>query len=572
MMASSSPVLPFDLYEDQTSVGIRWSKWLARFENFMVTINVTDLQRKKASLLHYGGEQVFDVHSTLDITPRDITPLNAAQGAPRVLEDAYQASVRALNEYFNPRKNTDFDIFLFRQAQQYEGESIDAFHTRLQQLANNCGWNGAEKSKEVKAQIMLGCSSTDLRRKVLEKPTLSLDQVVSKGRAIEAAEAQTRRIEEGAETVAAISPKHHKHATSGYNKSKSIQGKEDAHSESPTSDQVYESKFQNQTCWNCGGERHPNTRCPARFHQCTNCLYLHHFEQFCRNEPQQRHSVASISSRVPKASTSKKQHVRFITSDESSTSDDDDIACAVSPADHRDSSCVVFFRDVPVAVTADTGSTVTILNEKAYKSLGSPALSEHLKPVYTLDPDKPLCIEGKFEVPVYFHGNRHVITALVCQKARLNVLSKTVAIQLGIVKMALTSASQEIATEELQDVIKPQKKVTKLTEPTSLLPTEDPAKPPKESPCKKRKAYCFSNFKRARVAILPHEDLPTLLNRGNSEPSYRGTLQLPYEEKSERVKDLKQPPSSRKRARKKPSRLFSFRFGGKTASRRVHPE
>jgi hypothetical protein len=102
-MAKSLPSFPtFDLSEDQTSIGQRWNKWVRKFENFLSAMNIADDARKKSMLLHYSGDDVYDVYETLTITPLEIT---AAQGAnPAVMETEYQAIVRALSAKSSPRK------------------------------------------------------------------------------------------------------------------------------------------------------------------------------------------------------------------------------------------------------------------------------------------------------------------------------------------------------------------------------------------------------------------------------------------------------------------------------------
>jgi hypothetical protein len=62
-----------------------------------------------------------------------------------------------LKEYFAPKKNTEYEVYRFRQAKQSPEETIDSFHTRLRQLALNCEF--ADTSKEVKAQIIQGTLS-----------------------------------------------------------------------------------------------------------------------------------------------------------------------------------------------------------------------------------------------------------------------------------------------------------------------------------------------------------------------------------------------------------------------------
>jgi hypothetical protein len=89
--------------------------------------------------------------------------------------------------------NTDFEMFPFRQFRQLHGESFEAFHTRLQQSAKNCGFT--DKDREIKARLTIGCTSTELRRKILEKPAMTLDAVLNKARALEAAATQATKME-----------------------------------------------------------------------------------------------------------------------------------------------------------------------------------------------------------------------------------------------------------------------------------------------------------------------------------------------------------------------------------------
>ena len=149
-MASSLPSFPpFDVDEDQSSIGPRWST----------------------------------------------TPATATTAA--VNETCYEAARRALNDHFTPRVNTDFETFTFRQSKQLDGESFEMFHTRLQQSAKNCGFT--DKDREIKAQLTIGCTSTELRRKILEKPAMTLDAVLNKARAIEAAATQATKMEKESE-------------------------------------------------------------------------------------------------------------------------------------------------------------------------------------------------------------------------------------------------------------------------------------------------------------------------------------------------------------------------------------
>ena len=112
--------------------------------------------RKKALLLHVSGEEVFDIVMTFTDEQR---------GADS--EDGYKALKQSLANYFEPKKNIDYETFRFRQAKQNEGETVDSFCTRLRQLGATCEFT--DLNREIKAQILQGCNSNRLRRRGLRE-------------------------------------------------------------------------------------------------------------------------------------------------------------------------------------------------------------------------------------------------------------------------------------------------------------------------------------------------------------------------------------------------------------------
>ena len=47
-MAGCAAILPFDTETDPNSMGMRWTKWIQRFENVLVAVNIVNEGRKKA--------------------------------------------------------------------------------------------------------------------------------------------------------------------------------------------------------------------------------------------------------------------------------------------------------------------------------------------------------------------------------------------------------------------------------------------------------------------------------------------------------------------------------------------
>ena len=65
-MATSLPILQFEpfIMEDgkKLNLAVRWKKYLTKFENFFVAMNITEDKRKVATLLHCGGDYIRECY------------------------------------------------------------------------------------------------------------------------------------------------------------------------------------------------------------------------------------------------------------------------------------------------------------------------------------------------------------------------------------------------------------------------------------------------------------------------------------------------------------------------------
>ena len=156
MIASALPnVDPFDIHADG-AIAQRWRKWITRLENLFVAAATTDKKRQRALLLYHAGEEVWEIFETLVDTGDD-----------------FATAKEKLTEYFDPKKNVEYEIYTFRQARQNTGESINAFRSRFCQLSATCEFGDVDK--KIKSQIILSCSSKRLRRKALRDRTMTLE-------------------------------------------------------------------------------------------------------------------------------------------------------------------------------------------------------------------------------------------------------------------------------------------------------------------------------------------------------------------------------------------------------------
>ena len=123
-------------------------------------------------LLHYAGEEVFNLGESLGI----------------VDETSFDDTKRVLTEYFAPQRNEEYEVFVFRQAEQLADETLDKFNARLSQIARHCNFHDVDR--EVRSQIIQKCQSRTVRDNGLSEPSISLADLVKNGRTLEAINAQ----------------------------------------------------------------------------------------------------------------------------------------------------------------------------------------------------------------------------------------------------------------------------------------------------------------------------------------------------------------------------------------------
>ena len=103
----------------------------------------------------------------------------------------YEDMVTQLKTYFDGGRNKTLANFEFHKISQKDGESLDAFVTRVKMEASKCDFSCAHNDCSVRAvlvrdQIVIGTASDEIRKNAL-KNQWSLDELVKNGRALEAA-------------------------------------------------------------------------------------------------------------------------------------------------------------------------------------------------------------------------------------------------------------------------------------------------------------------------------------------------------------------------------------------------
>ena len=310
----NSHIKPFEPAPAETAAG-RWERWLARFDNYLVANNVTNDARKRAQLLHHAGEEVFDINLAL----------------PTEGGETYEQLKEKLNNYFAPKRNIEYEVYVFRQASQSFEETLDKFYTRLRQLAKNCEFHNAER--EIKSQVIQKCLNIKVREKGLNEPEISLKDLLQFGRSLEAtsaqAEAMTSHNDIKREDVNRVGIK----ASTG--KRRQFKPRDKSHT---------------QKCFRCGGKwpHESREKCPAFGKECAKCHKKNHFARCCKTKQEGSHFVGTSE----------------IAGD---TVQQDDDMPLYQTTDSRNGkkpyTCTLLVNGLSVTFEIDTGASSTLVSE-----------------------------------------------------------------------------------------------------------------------------------------------------------------------------------------------------------------
>ena len=413
-MSAIPPFEKFSVHSEEHTAGTRWKKYLARFE---VLIQALDLKnkpaRKKALLLHYAGEEVFDIFDTFS---------EEKKGGED--EAGYVTLKKSLADHFEPKRNLDFETVKFRQAKQEPGENVDAFCTRLRQLASTCDF--ADLPRELKTQILWGCTSSQLKRRAL-RDEMTLDKLLELARALELSDIQAKAMEQ---------------STSGesVNFVKKSGQKKFSHGRKFPDKQ----KNSKPLCGSCGYDNcRSKEKCPAKGELCHNCNGYNHFKSVCPRKP-----------KAQKKGKCRVMKVDAPTLRESDEGDSDaEYVFGVGPKSSTPSVDINLHESGEIfPFFIDTGASVNIVDEKTYKKLGCSLVKSHTN-IYAYGSDNPLSVLGKFTTKCAYgdasvNAEFFVVSTVDGQKGG-NLLSANTAKELKLIQFAFacTPTSPDIVDE-----------------------------------------------------------------------------------------------------------------------------
>ncbi|XP_039292082.1 uncharacterized protein LOC120353235 [Nilaparvata lugens] len=144
-----------------------WVNFKDRFSLFLTateTENKLD-QIKVAQFLNVIGEEAYDIFKNFKLGPLDSIK--------------YSAVIKAIDDYFLPKRNIVYQRFLFFKRSQKPGETFSNFLTDLKKLAHTCEFGDQEESL-IRDRLVLSLSSNDelLQERLLRIPDIKFEDAV----------------------------------------------------------------------------------------------------------------------------------------------------------------------------------------------------------------------------------------------------------------------------------------------------------------------------------------------------------------------------------------------------------
>nr|XP_037269330.1 uncharacterized protein LOC119161097 [Rhipicephalus microplus] len=301
----------------------KWKPYLVRAEAYFEANSVTDPAKKRALLV-----------SALSSKTVEVLAGRVAPRAPNEL--TYKEVVQSLNEYYDPKKHEITESYKFFNRSQLPGESVSAFLVAIRRIADNCNF-GTSLDRMLRDRIVCGVRSVALRKQMLAKKDLTLEEAEALALSVEAAE-------NGAESMTSEATPLLKLRASEANTVKT----------SPT-------RHAAQHCDRCGSSKHDGNSCRWIRARCYRCGRHGHLAKMCR--------TTASKSRVATHAV----EGRALTLEEAVTEDDDKDETHIwtllsarksrlEPPIRRSFS----WNGVQLTMEVDTGSPVCVISKNVF--------------------------------------------------------------------------------------------------------------------------------------------------------------------------------------------------------------
>uniref|UniRef100_A0A6P7H7N3 Uncharacterized protein LOC114347191 n=1 Tax=Diabrotica virgifera virgifera TaxID=50390 RepID=A0A6P7H7N3_DIAVI len=183
-----------DIDSNSTNATQLWTHWKRTFQNFLEAANVSEDKDKLNLLVNYVNPVVYEA------IDKDKLNLLVNYVNPVVYEaisecTTYTGATATLEKLYIKQKSEIFARHTLSTRKQQVGESIDQYLLILKHLSKDCNFQAvsADRNKDdyIRDSFIRGLSASNIRQRLLESATLTLDQAYNSARALEMAQQQS---------------------------------------------------------------------------------------------------------------------------------------------------------------------------------------------------------------------------------------------------------------------------------------------------------------------------------------------------------------------------------------------
>lgn len=236
----STNVVQFIGKIEHFTAGDDFKDYMDRMEH-IYEINNVKTENKISLLVSVGGPDLFR-----------IIKLVAAPKKPK--EYTYAELVTALNNYFEPKRNTIGERFIFHRRQQSADESVGDFIVEIKSLSQNCDF-GTHLNEALRDKLIFGVSSTKIQRRLVNEKELDFDKACEIARTMEATEDNLAEMQKS-DTIAAIG-----RSRNNFNGKRQVFSRLGANGNEKKHDKAQRQRFTAYKCYLCGKLGHIVRNC-----------------------------------------------------------------------------------------------------------------------------------------------------------------------------------------------------------------------------------------------------------------------------------------------------------------------
>lgn len=341
-----------------------------------------------------------------------------------------------MENFFAPKRNTTYERHVFRQMKQESDERIELFAMRLRTQAERCEF-GEQLESNVKDQLTEGCSSSLLRRKILERGDDDFDAILKLAKVIEAVSVQQKSFDRQDDQT------------------KATQSNEEVNKIAEKQKFGRATARQNGSggCGRCGhnGHKTADGKCPAIGKTCAKCGGKNHFARKCytRGDRMERNGrvgnrfkrdnreMQSDQAEEQQEPSQKKKNddsaVRLIENEEY-----DDVFCVSTADSSNEIQCKV--GGIQLMAVADSGSKYNIMDRATWNKLNAENVQtvsrkKESDKIFKAYGGQVLTVLGAFEAAIEVNGRQAIASVYVVHEGAKFLLGRDTATMLKVLKI-----------------------------------------------------------------------------------------------------------------------------------------